>query len=72
MLTGDQDPQLHALTEYIRKETFPGTTEGWYRLGELLIKLGQFDQAQQVYDTLLGQTTDKGDEAYIYHQLGID
>ena len=34
ILTSDNDPQLHELTEHIRKETFPHE-KGWYRLGEL-------------------------------------
>jgi tetratricopeptide (TPR) repeat protein len=68
-LTGDHDPQLHALTEHIRKETNPDA-EGWYRLGEILIKLGQFDKAQEVWEAMLAQTTDDREEALIYHQLG--
>ena len=36
-LTGDTDPELLALTEHVRKETFP-TTKGWYRLVQLLFK----------------------------------
>jgi tetratricopeptide (TPR) repeat protein len=68
-LTGDHNPQLHALTEHIRKETFPHA-KGWYRLGEILIKLGQFDKAQEVYDAMLTQTTDDCEEASIYDQLG--
>ena len=34
ILTSDNDPQLHALTEHIRKETYPDL-KGWKRLGEL-------------------------------------
>jgi hypothetical protein len=37
-LTSDHDPQLHALTECIREGTFPDE-KGWYRLGNLLIKI---------------------------------
>ena len=69
-LTGDQDPQLHALTEYIREETSPHEI-GWKRLGQLLIKLGRFDKAQQVYDVLLAQASDDREKANIYHQLGM-
>ena len=32
ILTSDNDPQLHALTEHIRKETYPHQ-KGWQRLG---------------------------------------
>ncbi|CAF0758791.1 unnamed protein product [Adineta steineri] len=68
-LTGDHDPQLHILTKYIRAETSPDEI-GWKRLGQLLIKLGQFDKAQQVYDVLLTQTSDQQEKANIYHHLG--
>jgi hypothetical protein len=46
-LTSDNDPQLHALTEHMREETL-SSYEGWDRLGWLLLKLGQFNKAQQV------------------------
>ena len=49
-LTSDSDPQLRMLTEYIKKETLTGPT-GWHRLGQLLLKMGEFDN-QQVYYTL--------------------
>ena len=68
-LTGDQDPQLHGLTQHIREETFP-EAEGWYRLGGLLEKLGQPAQAQQVYNELLDQATNESEEATIYHAIG--
>ena len=54
---------------HIRKKTFP-KAKGWYRLGELLIKLGQFDAAQQVYDTLLNQVADERKQGEIYYQIG--
>ena len=68
-LTSDNDPQLHALTQRIREETFPGE-EQWYRLGQVLIKLGEFKKAQQLYDALLCQKSDSQDIAGIYFQLG--
>jgi tetratricopeptide (TPR) repeat protein len=68
-LTSDNDPDLCALTDRIREETFPNS-KGWYRLGELLFKMGQSDKAQQVYEVLLEQASSDSDEAYIYSQLG--
>ncbi|CAF4879979.1 unnamed protein product [Rotaria sp. Silwood1] len=68
-LTSDNDPTLHALTEQMRKEIYP-EREGWDRLGELLIKLGQFHNAQEVYNVLLDQTNTDLEKAYIYHMLG--
>jgi tetratricopeptide (TPR) repeat protein len=69
-LTGDNDPQLHALTERIREETVP-TEKGWYRLCNLLFKLGQFGKAQQLSDIMLDQATNEGEKASSYHMLGL-
>jgi tetratricopeptide (TPR) repeat protein len=69
ILTGDNDPQLCALTERMREETFSGS-EGWHRLGKLMIKLGQFNKAEELYDILLQQTTDDDEKAHLFHQLG--
>ncbi len=57
---------MHAFTKWMREETFPHI-KGWYRLGNLLIKLGQSDKAQQVFDIMLEQR----EKANIYHMLGI-
>ncbi|CAF1513815.1 unnamed protein product [Adineta steineri] len=69
ILTNDNDQELRTLTDQIRKETFPDV-EGWYRLGQLLIKMGQSNKAEEVYETLLLQTTNENDKAPIYYQLG--
>jgi tetratricopeptide (TPR) repeat protein len=69
-LTSDRDQDLECLTGRIREETFPDA-QGWYRLGQLLIKMGHFDKAQQVFNVLLDETTDDSEKASIYHQLGI-
>ncbi|CAF1463574.1 unnamed protein product [Adineta steineri] len=69
-LTKENDQELLTLTDHIRQETFPDK-EGWFRLGSLLIKMGQFNKAQEVYEVLLHQTTDESGKASIYHQLGI-
>ena len=66
-LTADNDQQLCTLTERIRKEVAGET--GWKRLGQLLIKLSQFDKAEQLYMTLLQQTNDPREQAAYYHQL---
>ncbi|CAF1473012.1 unnamed protein product [Adineta steineri] len=68
-LTNDNDEDLRTLTDRIRQETFPNST-GWYRLGELLIKMGQFTKAQEIYEVLLNQTTNESGKAPIYYQLG--
>jgi tetratricopeptide (TPR) repeat protein len=68
-LTGDNDQDLRVLTNRIREETFPDS-EGWYRLGEVLMKMGQSDKAQEVYEVLLDQRTTESEKGPIYHQLG--
>jgi tetratricopeptide (TPR) repeat protein len=68
-LTSDNDPQLLALTEYISNE-ITGSTE-WDRLGHLMIRLGQFNKAEELYEILLKQTTDEGKQAYLYYMLGM-
>jgi tetratricopeptide (TPR) repeat protein len=68
-LTSDNDPQLHALTECMREET-RGSTE-WFRLGQLMIKLGQFNKAEELYETLMKQPTNEDEKGRLYHMLGV-
>jgi tetratricopeptide (TPR) repeat protein len=67
-LTSDNDPQLHALTKCMQEETMGST--GWLRLGKLMIRLGHFDKAEELYEILLKQTTNEGEKAHLFHQLG--
>jgi len=69
-LTGDNDPQLHDLAEIMQKE-IASSSEGWFRLGQLMIKLGQFNKAEELYEILLEQTTLRGEKAHLFHQLGM-
>ena len=66
-LTSDDDQQLRQLADQIRKEV-PG--DGWYRLGNLMLKVGHFNQAEELYNELLDNTFNDTDRAYIYQQLG--
>ncbi|CAM4983474.1 unnamed protein product [Rotaria socialis] len=66
-LTSDDDPELRQLTDYIRKEV-DGT--GWYRMGKLLRKIGQFGKAEDLYLALLEQTSNDIDRVLIYKELG--
>ncbi|CAF4564104.1 unnamed protein product, partial [Rotaria sp. Silwood2] len=68
-LTADNDKQLSVLTTRMREEIFAGTT-GWSRLGKLLIRLGAFDKAEQVYKAVLEQETNIHEKIIVYHQLG--
>ncbi|CAF0967039.1 unnamed protein product [Rotaria sordida] len=69
-LTTDNDSDLYALTKQMRKEIDPYAT-GWNRLGHLLIKLGQFNIAQEIYDILLDQATTDSEKSLMNHMLGI-
>ncbi|CAF1130713.1 unnamed protein product [Adineta steineri] len=66
-LTSDDDQQLRLLTNRIREEV--GGT-GWQRLGGLLLKISHLDKAEELYNVLLEQTSDEGEKAIYYHQLG--
>jgi Tfp pilus assembly protein PilF len=68
ILTGDNDPQLRALTKCMQEET-EGSI-GWLRLGKLMIKLGHFDKAKELYEILLKQTTNERGQAHLFYQLG--
>jgi tetratricopeptide (TPR) repeat protein len=67
-LTSDNDPQLLALTERMQEET--GGPTGWLRLGKLMVLVGQFNKAEELYEILLKQTTDKSIKAHLYDMLG--
>ncbi|CAF2117571.1 unnamed protein product, partial [Rotaria magnacalcarata] len=60
-------PQLAGLTNRIKEEI---DGRGWYRMGQLMLKVGHFDQAEELYNELLKGTSTDSDIAYIYHQLG--
>jgi predicted Zn-dependent protease len=53
----------------MREETSSGA-KGWLRLGQLMIKLGQFNKAEELCDILLQQTTNDREKSYLYHMLG--
>ena len=69
-LTDDNDKDFRELTDRIREETFPDST-GWYRLGLVLLKMGQPEKAQRVYEILLEQETEERAKAPIYINLGV-
>ena len=68
-LTSDNDEDLWVLTKRIQEEIDPDCKE-WYRLGKLLLKLGQPDKAQEVYEVLLDQASDDIEKALSYHHIG--
>jgi tetratricopeptide (TPR) repeat protein len=68
-LTSENDPQLQSLTEYMREET-SSIDQGWHRLGKLMIRLGEFNQAEELYNILLEQTSDEREQGFLFYQLG--
>jgi tetratricopeptide (TPR) repeat protein len=68
-LTSDNDKDLRVLTDCIREETSPNS-RGWYRLGLVLLRLGQSEKAEEVYQILLKQETEESEKAAIYNQIG--
>jgi hypothetical protein len=70
IFTNDDDEQLTHLTEHIRKE-IRGET-GWDQLGSLMIKMGEFDKAEKIYQTLLETTLDEDLErvAFLQYEFG--
>ena len=67
-LTRDDDAELRILTERIRQEVADET--GWWRLGLLLMKIGQLSKAKELYNELLDQSFDLGERAALYNHLG--
>ncbi len=68
-LTGENDSQLHSLTESMREET-SSVSKKWHQLGQLMIKLGQLSKAEELYHTLLKETTDEHEKVHFLQQLG--
>ncbi|CAF1178163.1 unnamed protein product, partial [Adineta steineri] len=67
-LTSNDDPQLRLLTDRIREEAVGKT--GWVRLANLLIKIGQPNKAEELYNALFEQTSNEGQKAAYCNQLG--
>ena len=68
-LTNHNDPQLHLITKYMQKETEGQTA--WHRLGKLLLKLGVFDKAEEIFNMLLSETNDNRDKTILFNQLAL-
>ena len=68
-LTADDDEQFGNLTKSIRNEVTGRT--GWGKLGSLLLKIDRFDKAEEVYLTLLEQTSSRREKVDCYIQLGF-
>ena len=64
------DRELQRLTQHMRQEV-RGTT-GWHQLAKVLLKTGNPNDAEEIYQTLMEQAISDDDEtsaAFLYHQL---
>ncbi|CAF3392438.1 unnamed protein product [Rotaria socialis] len=43
---------------------------GWYRMGQLIPRMGYFDQAEELYNELLENSSDDSERANVYNLLG--
>ena len=66
--TSDDDEELRKLTHQINYEIIGFTKEE--RLGQLLIKIGQLDKAEELFVKMLDSTEYVGAAARLYDQLG--
>ncbi|CAF2150549.1 unnamed protein product [Rotaria magnacalcarata] len=66
-ITDDNDPQLSTLTNRIKQEI---DGRGWRRMGKLMLTVGHFNQAEELYQKLLKNASTDSDRAFIYHHLG--
>ena len=62
-LTADDDQELRILTEHIREEV--GGEPGWQRLSMLLVKIGHFNKAEELYNVLLNQSFGRHEETSV-------
>ncbi|UJR32636.1 hypothetical protein I4U23_020096 [Adineta vaga] len=69
-LVDNNQVQLQNLAKIIRKETY-SSHNGWYRLGNFMLKLGRFDEAEQIFTHMLEETDSQGEKAELYHTLGL-
>ncbi|CAF1457188.1 unnamed protein product [Adineta steineri] len=67
-LTADDDEQLRQLTNFISGEV--GNARGLGRLGNLLLKTGHFDKAEELHKVLLEQPSNESDKGFYYNNLG--
>ncbi|CAF4947234.1 unnamed protein product, partial [Rotaria socialis] len=57
-ITDESDPQLAGLTDRIKEEI---DGRGWQRMGKLMLQVGHFDQAEELYNELLENASDDKD-----------
>ncbi|CAF2640342.1 unnamed protein product [Rotaria sp. Silwood2] len=69
-MTTDEDMDLKKLADNIREAT-KGST-GWNRIGKLLLNMGNFDEASEVFEILIKNSSenDLEERAHLYHLMG--
>lgn len=67
VLTNENDSQLLSLTRRLQEETT--APSGWLRMGKLMLTLGHFNQAEQLFKKLLENANSDNDKAYIFNQF---
>ena len=65
-LTDDNDQQLNRLTQQMREEI--GGVE-WHRMGQLMINVGDFNGAEQLYMELINDTSDEQNRSLYFDRL---
>ena len=66
-LTPDDDEELRILTNHIANQI--GGDTGWDRLANFLLRINYLDKAEELYNTLLEQTSKNSDRVQYYNQL---
>jgi tetratricopeptide (TPR) repeat protein len=71
LTTNQDDVQLQQLTKHLRQD-LQSSSNPWENLAKLLLTMGQFGEAQHIYENILEKTSlnDNQQLAFIYHQLG--
>ena len=69
ILVGENDQDIGELTRYISDEM--GSLTGWSRLGEIFMKMGHYEKAEELYQVLLDKASSKTERAYYLNQLGL-
>ena len=69
-LVGENDQEMGELTRHVRKEMGSKSHTGWSQLGWILIKIGQPQKAEELYQVLLGKASSDTERAYYLNQLG--
>lgn len=66
-LRDNSDPQISALIQSMNREI---DECGWYRVCKLMLEIGDYDEAEKLYEELLENSTSMNDKQRIYEHLG--